>query len=343
MDLSLRNRLILKALVEEFVSDNRPVGSKTLSEKHSIGLSPATIRASLSDLEELGYIAARHTSGGRVPTERGYRFYVDSLVTIYELTIKEKQRIQEEYLRMQFRLDEILKATSKVLASLSQTASIVLGPEKSLDTLKHLELIHVTGGEILLILVMRSGKVINKNFFIDNHISQEHLYQVSRYLNDNLKGYDIYEILDSILPKLALRTDGPEEFRNLVGALSGAIASNSIDEDSLYVDGLKNLIESFGPEKERLEGLLQMFDEKRFLKDFFAEYVGLDGIYTIIGKDGDSKLGGVTIIATSYRMGEKKIGSMGIIGPQRMNYNKALPLIEFTSKLVSEMITKISR
>ncbi len=343
MDLSPRHRLILKALVEEFVSDNRPVGSKTLSEKYSIGLSPATIRASLSDLEEFGYIAARHTSGGRVPTERGYRFYVDSLVTIYELTIKEKQRIQEEYLRMQFRLDEILKATSKVLASLSQTASVVLGPEKSLDTLKHLELIHVNGGEILLIMVMRSGKVINKNFFIDNHISQEHLFQVSRYLNDYLKGYDIYEILDSILPKLMQRTDGPEEFRGIAGALSSAIASNGFEEDSLYVDGLKNLIESFGPEKEKLEGVMQMFDEKRFLKNFFAEYVGLDGIYTIIGKDGDSQLGGVTIIATSYRMGEKKIGSMGIIGPQRMNYNKALPLIEFTSKLVSEMITKLSR
>jgi len=343
MDLSPRHRLILKALVEEFVADNRPVGSKTLSEKYEIGLSPATIRSSLSDLEDMGYVIARHTSGGRVPTERGYRFYVDSLVTLFELTLKEKQRIQEEYLRMQFQLDQVLRATSRVLASLSNQASVVLGPAKALDTLKHLELIHVNGGEILLILVMRSGKVFNRNFFIDNHISQENLYQVSRFLNSSLKGYDIFDILNSILPKLYYSQEVPEDFRELAGPLTKAISSQSYEEDNIYVDGLKNLIETFGHDRERLESLLQLIEDKNFLKEFFTEYVSQDGVYTIIGKDGDSQLGGVSIIATNYRMGEKRIGSLGIIGTQRMNYNKALPLLEFTSKLVSEMVTKLSR
>lgn len=343
MELTPRHRAILKALVEEFVSDNKPVGSKTLADKYEIGLSPATIRTSLSELEEMGFVVARHTSGGRVPTERGYRFYVDSLVTLFELTVREKQRIQEEYLRMQFRLDQVLIATSKVLASLSQSAGVVLGPEGSLDTLKHLELIHVNGGEVLMILVMRSGTVLNRNIFFDVHISQETLYQISRYLNDNIKGFDVYEIQNNLIPQLMMKKDGPEGFGIMAPTIARAMNADSPVVDNLYIDGLKNLYDNFKDEKESLENVLHLFDEKQFLKNFFSEYVPMDGVYTIIGRDGDEKLGGVTIITTNYRMGEKRIGSMGIIGPQRMNYNKALPLIEFTSKLVSEMITKLSR
>jgi len=202
MDLSPRHRLILKSLIDEFVEDNRPVGSKTLADKYHIGLSPASIRSVLKDLEDFGFLVSRHTSGGRVPTERGYRFYVDSLVSIYELTLLERQRIQEEYLRKQLKLDQILQATSRVLASLSQSASVVLGPEKNLDTLKHIELIHVNGGELLMIIVMRSGSVVHKNLFVGEHISQETLYQISRYLNENIMGFDIKEIKEVILPRL---------------------------------------------------------------------------------------------------------------------------------------------
>jgi heat-inducible transcriptional repressor len=343
MDLSPRHRVILKALVDEFVSDNKPVGSKTLSEKYEIGLSPATIRSSLSELEDMGFIIARHTSGGRVPTERGYRFYVDSLVTLFELTLKEKQRIQEEYLKMQFRLDQVLLATSRVLASLSQSASVVLGPEGSLDTLKHLELIHVNGGEVLMILVMRSGTVLNRNIFFEHHISQESLYQISRYLNENVKGFDVHEIQNNLIPQMMLKKEGPEGFAILAPSIARAMASESSNSDNLYIDGLKNLYDNFKDEEDRLENILHLFDEKKFLRNFFTDCVGMDGVYTIIGEDGDEKLSGVTIITTNYRMGEKRIGSMGIIGPQRMNYNRTLPLLEFTSKLVSEMITKISR
>ncbi len=131
MDLTERHKRILNALVDEFIQENRPVGSKTLFDKHDIGLSPASIRTVLKDLEDFGYLASKHTSAGRIPTERAYRFYVDSLVILYELTLKEKQRIQQEYLKMQFKLDQILKATASVLSSLSNAAGIVIGPAKN--------------------------------------------------------------------------------------------------------------------------------------------------------------------------------------------------------------------
>jgi heat-inducible transcriptional repressor len=325
------------------VEDNRPVGSKTLSEKYDVGLSPASIRMVFKELEDLGYLASLHTSGGRVPTERGYRFYVDSLVGLYELTLIERQRIQEEYLKKQFKLDQILKATSKVLASLTSSAGVVIGPEKNLDTLKHIELIHVNGGELLMIIVMRSGTVVHRNIFVSEHLSQENLYQISRYLNSNIKGFDISEIQERIIPQLLMSLDSPESFKKIGDAIAMAFQLDSKDDDNIYIDGLKNISDGFKDDEERLHSIMALLEEKSMLKEFFQEYTNQDGIYTIIGKDGDNNLGGVSIIATSYRMGEKRIGSLGIIGPQRMRYNRALPLVEFTSKLVSEMITKMSR
>ncbi|MBM9500075.1 heat-inducible transcription repressor HrcA [Leptospira sp. 201903071] len=342
MDLSDRHKRILKALVDEFILENRPVGSKTLFDKHDIGLSPASIRSVLKDLEDFGYLASRHTSGGRIPTESGYRLYVDSLVTMYELTLKEKQRIQEEYLKMQFKLDQILKATASVLSSLSNAAGIVIGPAKNLDTLKHLELIHVHGDEILMILVMRSGTVLNRNFFVDQNYSQEALYQISKYLNENLRGYDIFEIQNTVVPKLMIHRDGPEDFTRIAPLISSAMTPDN-SEVTLYIDGFKNLYSNFRDEEEQLSQVLSLLDDQGFLRGFFSGHIDQDGVYTIIGKDGDQFMSGVSIITSNYKMGEKKIGALGIIGPQRMDYNKALPLVDFTSKLVSEMVTRISK
>ncbi|EPG65243.1 heat-inducible transcriptional repressor HrcA [Leptospira wolffii] len=342
MELSQRHRMILKATVDEFIQENRPVGSKTLFDKHDIGLSPASIRMVLKELEDMGYLISRHTSGGRIPTERGYRFYVDSLVVLYELTIKEKQRIQEEYLKMQFKLDQILRATASVLASLSNSAGVVLGPAKSLDTLKHVELIHVHGDEVLMIMVMRSGAVLNRSVFLDRNYSQEELYQISKYLNDNAKGYDMFEIQENVIPTLLRRKDGPSDFYKVSNVLSAAMTPDN-SEVTFYIDGLKNLYGRFKDEEDKLSQVLSLLDDKRFLLDMFGEYSEHDGVYTVIGKDGDGLMGGVSIITSGYRMGEKRIGAMGIIGPQRMDYHRALPLVDFTSKLVSEMITRISK
>ena len=344
MDLSPRHRVILKALIEEFLEDNKPVGSKTLSEKYDIGLSPASIRNVLADLESMRLLASRHTSGGRVPTEIGFRIYVDQLISLYELTMKEKRRIQEEYLKQQFKLDKILQSTSRILATLTNSAAVVLGPQQELDTVKHIELIHVHGYEVLMIVVMRSGSVINKNIFIDHHLSQESLHNISRYMNQFLKGYDLKEITETIIPDMMIRREGPEEFFQVVEQILLGMMSEQVGSGSdIYIDGFKNLYNSFRGEESRLECVMSFLEEKQNIRNFFSGYIDQDGIYTIIGRDDDAHMQGVSIILTNYRMGEKRIGCIGIVGPQYMNYAKALPLVKFTSGLVSEMITKISR
>lgn len=343
MELSPRHRLILKVLVEDFVTLNRPVGSKTLSEKYDLGLSPATIRNVLRDMEEVGLINSKHHSGGRIPTELGYRVYVDNLVILYELTMKEKQRIQEEYLKNQLKLDQILLATTRVLSILSCSAGIVIAPEKNLDILKHLELIHVSGDEILLIIVTRSGAVLNKNLFLDGNISQESLYQISRYLNQFLMGKELEEI-PACIEELKLRLDGPEDFFRVADHIKLIFLADASENYEIYVDGLQNLVNTLkGEEAERLNSIFQLLEDKKQLKDIFGRYIESDGVITYIGEKENERLCGMSIVASNYRMGEKRIGSMGILGPQRMNYNKALSLVEFTSKLVSELITRISK
>jgi heat-inducible transcriptional repressor len=293
-------------------------------------------------LEEAGLINSKHFSGGRVPTQLGYRVYVDNLIILYELTMREKQRIQEEYLRNQLRMEQILTVTCRVLSLLSSNAGVVVAPEKSFDTLKHIELIHVSGDEILMIIVTRSGAVIHKNIFVDGNIAQESLYQISKYLNQNLMGRDLEDIA-GLFEELKLRKDGPEDFLRIADMIKAAFLIGSKNEVEIYVDGLQNLVNNFRDDQDvHLESFFSLLEDKNLLRDIFRKYTLSDGVITQIGSEEDERMQGMTIIATSYRMGEKRIGSMGILGPQRMNYNKALPLVEFTSKLVSEMITRIS-
>ena len=343
MELSPRHRLILKFLIDDFVTLNRPVGSKTLSEKYDLGISPATVRNVFRDLEEAGLINSKHHSGGRVPTEMGYRIYVDNLVVLYELTLKEKQRIQEEYLKNQLRLEQILMATCRVLSLISSSAGIVISPKKNFDSLKHVELIHVSGDEVLMIIVTRSGMVIHRNLFLDGNISQESLYQISKYLNANLKGQELEDIY-KMISELKLRKDGPEDFSRIADILQAGFDIDNGSDADVYVDGLQNLVNNLkGEDPERLEIMLSLLEDKKNLKEIFSKYINTDGVYTYIGEKDSDIMSGMSIVATNYKLGEKRIGSMGILGPQRMNYNKALPLVEFTSKLVSEMITRISK
>jgi heat-inducible transcriptional repressor len=343
MDLSPRHRLILKVLIDDYVEENRPVGSKNLCEKFDLGLSPATIRNVFRDLEDAGLINSKHHSGGRIPTELGYRIYVDNLVVLYELTMREKQRIQEEYLKNQLKLDQILHATCRVLSIISSGAGIVLTPKKNFDSLKHVELIHVSGDEILMIIVTRSGLVINRNIFLDGNISQESLYQISKFLNQNLMGHDLEDI-SQILQNMANNKEGPEDFRRVYKNLILGFDLDKQTDDDLLVEGMQNLANNLkGEELEKLDTLLYLYEDKKKLKEIFNRYIDSDGVMTYIGEKDNDILNGISIIATNYRMGEKRIGSMGIMGLQRMNYNKALPLVDFTSKIVSEMLTRISK
>ncbi|MCB1193689.1 MAG: heat-inducible transcription repressor HrcA [Leptospiraceae bacterium] len=343
MELTPRHELILKTLIEEFLSDKKPVGSKFLCEKYDIGLSPATIRNVFRDLEENGYIASPHHSAGRIPTEKGYKFYVDRLITLYELSLNDKQKIQEEFLKNDCKLDKILNVTCKILSNLSRTASVVLPPLKELELVKRIELIHIGGDEILLIVITRSGVILNRRLFLDDHVPQESLYQISKFLNHHLVGFELEEVKKDIMLTLKEDREGPEDFLRVADTLIATISNDPTDED-IYIDGLQNLYNYYKhSDMDKLEPILTLLDNKELLREIFSQYIQYDGVSTFIGELKGDCLSGVSIIVSNYKNGDKSIGSMGVIGPQRLNYPKALSVVDFTSKLVSEMITKMSR
>lgn len=343
MELSPRHELILKTLIEEFLSEKKPVGSKYLCEKYDIGLSPATIRNVFRDLEDSGYIISPHHSSGRIPTEKGYQFYVDRLITLYDLSLNDKQEIQEEFLKNDFKLDKILNATCKILSKLSHTASVVLPPLKDLELIKHIELIHIGGDEVLLIVITRSGVIINRRLFLDDHIPKESLYQISKFLNHHLVGFELEVVKNDVMLNLKDDREGPEDYLRVADVLNATISNEGIDQD-VYIDGLQNLYSYYkNSDMDKLEPILSLLDDKKSLRDIFTQYIQYDGVSTFIGEIEGECMSGVSLIISNYKNGDKSIGAMGVIGPQRLNYPKALSVVDFTSKLVSEMITKMSR
>ena len=336
-------RKVLICLVNEFLSKNKPIGSKTLCENYDIFLSPASVRNILRDLESMGYLISKHISGGRIPTVLSYRLYIDSLNFIDDLTIEEKQKIQLEYLKKIPTLDNILACTSKILSSISNQAGFIIGFKNSVETIKHIELIHTKDQEILMIVVMRSGNVLNKTIFIEKNCYQYQLYEVSKFLNQRITGYTLKDSIKEVFPKIKKENS----FNTTLNFILEAVEKNinlENDETNVYVDGRENFFKQLynDNEKKVLERIFKLLDNKLTLKEIFYKYYELSGCYSILGDEDDNIIDGISIISSSYQIGDQKVGSLGIIGPQRMNYNKNFPLVEFTSNLVSEILTKIS-
>ena len=337
------NKYILFCLINEFIKYNKPVSSKSLCENYNIQLSSSSVRNILKKLESKGYLVSKHVSGGKIPTSLSYRLYIDSLSYIGNLTVEEKQKIQSVYLQKTPTLEHILKSTSEILSSVSNQASFVVGFKSSVQTIKHIELIHVTEQEILMIIVMRSGNVLNKKIYTENNYYQYQLYELSKYLNQRLKGYNLKDFTNEIFPKLKKEDFIKETFLPLLNSIERNIKFENSDETDIYVDGRRNFLNKlYDNEIDVLDRIFKLLDDKVNLKNFVYRYLEINGCYSILGDIDDDLIKGLSIIISSYQIGDQKVGSLGVIGPQRMNYSKNFPLVDFTSNLVSTMLTKIS-
>ena len=193
-NLHEREAEILKSLVHEFIITGKPVGSRSFVNKYSFSISPATMRNVMFDLEELGYLMQLHTSSGRVPTDKGYRFYVDSLLDSYEFVMTEKMRLREELLEREVQLDKMFASITRMLSLASTYAGIVLTPQSDFTVVKHIQLLPLDKNDIMFILVTRTGVVINKKVHISEDLSPDDLQRFSRYLTEELCGYSLFEI-----------------------------------------------------------------------------------------------------------------------------------------------------
>jgi len=291
----------------------------------------------------MGYITQPHTSAGRIPTDKGYRFYVDSLLDKYDLSIDKDIKIREDILTKELQLDKIFFSITRMLSGSSKYAGVMLTPSPDFAVVKRIELVPIDSYEILLILITRTGLVLNKKVIVSESVTQDNLYEYSKFLTGELCGYSLYQIRKSLFNQL--RSDKSSGSSSDMALDIAQLALSESDESDLLVDGIENLLKiPEMVEEDRLNSLLHVIEHKDILRKILEDTMENDGIRILIGEEiSDLKVMGCSMVSSPYKIGNKKVGVIGVIGPTRMDYEKVVPLVDYTGKLVSDLLTRMSK
>ena len=337
--LDKRAQTLLKTLIERYIAEGQPVGSRTLSRHSSLELSPATIRNVMSDLEELGFITSPHTSAGRIPTPRGYRLFVDTLLTMRPLGKTELSEMQGAIQPDQ--PQRLISQASLLLSQLTHFAGVVVAPHRQQPRIRQIEFLNLSEKRILLIIVTENGDVQNRILFTQRAYSQSELIEAANYLNQNCAGLDFPQVRNRVREELRqLRTDMTELMNAALEAGDQAIA----DTSSQYViSGERNLLEvaDLSSNMKRLRELFALFEQRTSLAQLLDVSNRAEGVQIFIGgESGIAQLDECSVIAASYEVDGRVVGSVGVIGPTRMAYERMIPIVDITAKLLSSALSK---
>jgi heat-inducible transcriptional repressor len=342
--LSEREHRVLEAVVRTYVETAEPAGSRTVARRFKLGISPATIRNTMSDLEEKGYLYHPHTSAGRMPTDRGYRFYVDSLLNRPRRIGRGAREVRVELQGAdRSGVELLIRRAAQVLGLLTSELGVATGPGLADAVLERIELISVTEGKVLLVMTLRAGGL--RTVFVDvpAEIAPAALISVAQVLNERLGGLTISEVRATVAARL--RDSAPTGDRSASELLNIFVQSadewlEPPSEASLHLGRASVLAEQ--PEfqsGERLKGLMELTERTDLLRSMLSPRIGETGLTITIGEEHtDPALAGFTIITSPYRVGELR-GVIGVMGPTRMPYERVIGLVEGTSALVSEFLT----
>jgi len=342
--LDERESSILRAIVYEYITTGKPVGSRSFVQKYSLSISPATIRNIMFDLESIGYLVQPHTSAGRTPTDLGYRFYVDALLDSYDFSMNKNVSVREDILTRELQLDRVFQSLIKMLSSVSNYAGVMLTPKTDYTVLKRIDLVSLDEEKILGILVTRTGMIINKKVTISDRITQDILYEFSKYLTGELCGYALYEIRNHLFREL--RDSKKNCAANCELAIDIAeLALGDRGESDLIIDGIEKLLRiPEMVEERRLNSLLNIIEEKNILRTIMEKLFQKDGVRILIGKEiEEERVSGCSMVATTYKIGNNNVGVIGVLGPTRMDYEKVVPLVDYTGRVISEFLTGMSK
>ncbi|MFZ6723978.1 heat-inducible transcriptional repressor HrcA [Undibacterium sp. MH2W] len=339
MQLDIRAQTLLKALVERYIADGQPVGSRALSKISGLELSPATIRNVMADLEELGFVASPHTSAGRVPTPRGYRVFVDELLTVQEIDESAlSSRLQPGFLTQP--PQRIIANAAQILSSLSQFAGVVMTPRTE-SIFQQVEFLRLSEKRILLVVVAPSGDVHNRLLLTDVDYTPGQLVQAANYLNQNFSGLSFDQARLRINSELRqLQSDMTSLMQAAVEAGSDALADQGED---VVISGERNLlnVEDLSSNMNSLRKLFDMFEQKTGLMQLLDVSSKATGVQIFIG--GESQLvpmDEMSIITAPYGVNGKIVGTLGVIGPTRMAYERVIPIVDITAKLLSNALSQ---
>ncbi|MEK9939984.1 MAG: heat-inducible transcriptional repressor HrcA, partial [Methylotenera sp.] len=324
-----RAQILLKTLVEQYISDGQPIGSRTLLQHSGLDVSSATIRNVMSDLERLGFIASPHTSAGRIPTQKGYRFFVDSLLTVKPLETKEIQRIQHEISTPD--PQELMNNAADMLSQLSQFAGVVMIPKRKAVTFKHLEFLPLSEKRILVIIVTTDGNVQNRIIMADKPYSATDLVQATNYFNHHFIGHTFDEVHQKLHEELKqMQTDIN---RLMAAALEMSDKANSAAKSHVVIAGERNLLQAddLSSNVASLRKLFELFERRTQLMQLLDNSQRAQGIQIFIG--GESHylpLDECSMITAPYEADGQIVGTLGVIGPTRMAYERVIPLVDIT-------------
>lgn len=336
--LNERAQLLLKTLVERYIAEGQPVGSRALSKFSGLDLSPASIRNVMADLEDMGFIASPHTSAGRIPTARGYRFFVDTL-----LTVKPLDRVEINQMEGQLQVDntqKLVSSASHVLSELTRFAGIVLTPRRSAG-FRHIEFLKLAEKRLLLILVTAEGDVQNRIIQTEKAYSPSELVEAANMLNQNFAGCTFEEIRRRIHTELKqLREDMTQLMAAALAAGDQAVSDSAED---VVISGEINLlgVDDLSSNMTKLRDLFNLFEHRTSLLQLLDVSSRAQGVQIFIGGEaGLTPLDECSVVTAPYAVDGKIVGTVGVIGPTRMAYERVIPIVDITAKLLSSALTQ---
>ncbi len=333
---------ILQAVVNCYIATAEPVGSRTISRKYNLNLSPATIRNIMADLEELGYLKHPHTSAGRLPTEQGYRFYVESLNRERPQLQKPPAGIEKCYNQKFSEVSDLLRYTSKILSSNTHCIGVVLAPRIEDMLFKHINLVHLRDNLVLVVFVSRSGSVQQKVIEISESYTQDKLDQMARCLNDHFKDVPLFNIRNHLLDMMRQDKQLYDKLLQRALRLSQKVF-DSPEVTKVYIDGQLNILNH--PEFEdlkKMNAIFGTFEEKNQLIVILDKCLEGGGLRVLIGSENQiEQMKDCSFVTTTYNAGDSVMGMLGVIGPTRMEYSSVIPLVEYTAKMVSLMLSRM--
>ena len=339
-ELDKRAQILLKTLIEHYISDGQPIGSRTLLQHSGLDLSPATIRNVMADLENLGFVASPHTSAGRIPTQKGYRLFVDTLLSVQPLNSQQIQQVKASLNSPDPQL--LIASAADMLSNLTQFAGVVMVPKRKALAFKHLEFMPLSEKRILVIIVTSDGNVQNRIIIAEKPYTASELTQASNYFNAHFVGQTFDEVQQKLHNELKqMQTD----INKLMSAALEAnihAPSSAGQNDGVVIAGERKLLQvnELSTNVESLRKLFDVFERRASLMQLLDNSQNAEGVQIFIGgESGYSPLDECSMVTSPYEVDGQVVGTLGVIGPTRMAYERVIPIVDITAKLLSNALS----
>jgi len=341
MSLNQRAEILLRTLIERYIADGEPVGSRTLARQAGLDLSPATVRNVMADLEEMGLLHSPHTSAGRVPTQQGYRVFVDTLLKVKALDSNEVRTLKHE-LAASRDPQQLLGSASQLMSKISHLAGIVMVPRRDDQVAFHqLDFVRLSGRRVLVILVTHDGRVHNRIISAEREYAPAELVEAANYFNEAYSGFDLRDVRRILLKELQKTGEDMQRIMRLAVDMAGRAFAREQEDEDLVVSGESNLMDipDLG-DINKLRRLFEVFSTKRDLLHLLDKSLRAGGVKIFIGSEsGYEALEDCSVVTAPYSKDSEIVGTLGVVGPTRMAYEHVIPIVDLTAKLLSAALS----